>query len=63
MKEVWKICVGSGILPNEEPCHKKPPFHVVVENKDTLPYNGIRNWRCAECFNLHREKVRQKNNK
>lgn len=63
MKTVCKICVGSGILPNEEPCKINDLYHMVLENNDTLPYNGIRNWRCAKCFNLHRAKVRNENNK
>ena len=61
MKTVSMTCVGPGILPNEEPCSISL-FHKVLENNDTLPYNGIRNWRCAKCFAIHRQKVNKKNN-
>lgn len=62
MKTVHKSCVGQGIHPNEIPCPISL-FHEVIENKDTLPYNGIRNWRCPKCFDIHRQKINQKNKK
>ena len=62
MKTVRMICVGPGILPNEEECYITSLFHEVMETKDVMPYNGIRNWRCAKCFAIHRQKVRNKNN-
>ena len=62
MSTVYKICVGAGILPNEEECSVTSLFHKVLEKKDMMPYNGIRNWRCDKCFAIHRQKVNKKNN-
>jgi len=59
MNTVSMRCVGEGIHPNEIPCSISL-FHKVIENKDTLPYNGIRNWRCKKCFDLHRQKINEK---
>lgn len=55
------FCVGAGRLPHDEKCHySNDGFHYVIPNKDTVPYNGIRNWRCPQCFNKHRELIRKK---
>ena len=59
--EFYKPCVGEGIVPNETPC-SITQFHKIVENVDTLPYNGIRNWRCPKCFDIHRQNIRNRKN-
>lgn len=67
--EIFKICVGPGIEPNEEKCthgnwgDPLKGFHMVKNSKDAMPYNGIINWRCEICFKQHTEKVRERNKK
>ena len=57
---IHMTCVGSGLLPDKEPCvlgYTGKNFHKLLPNKDTRPYNGIKNWRCPECFTEHRKKI------
>lgn len=54
-------CVGAGRQPDDEKCrYGDNGWHHIIPNKDTLPYNGIRNWRCPSCFNVHRTLIRKK---
>lgn len=64
---IWKTCNGPGISPMSEKCLSKKADsvggHYVEEAGDGKPYNGIRNWRCSECFEEHRRRVRLRNDK
>lgn len=58
-------CHGPGIKPNEKPCIQsldpnatswtKLGYHTVQTTNDTAPYNGIRFWRCPQCFDAHKK--------
>jgi hypothetical protein len=60
MEKIWRICVGPDIKNGK--CTEVPNgFHKMDDCVDLKPYNGIRNWRCPKCFEIHRQKVREKN--
>ena len=54
------MCSGPGIDPHTEKCLYGVNWHT-DNSTDTLPYNGVRNWRCKKCFDEHRRRVREKN--
>ncbi len=32
---------------------------VKSDNVDVLPYNGIKNWRCLECFLMYKKSLKK----
>lgn len=68
MKTVTTQCHGPSLVPKEEKCipSQKPEatgwlkigYHEIPASGDGASYNGIRSWRCPECFNEHRRRIK-----
>ena len=53
-----RFCVGPALIPNKLKCpYSKNGFHE-YEGKT---YDGIKNWRCPECFKKHLIRVHAEN--
>ena len=52
----YRACVGPGLDESLE-C---PHGHFGLHKVKYAPYDGIKNWRCSECFQLHQKLVREK---
>ena len=65
MNTIRKLCHGPGLKPLTDHCMSthasKSGFHAIKKSGDGAAYNGIRTWRCPQCFLEHRQRVRQAN--
>jgi hypothetical protein len=61
-KTVYKKCYGPAIKAGDEDCISSNADsingHNVQPVGDAKPYNGIRTWRCPECFQEYLKRIR-----
>lgn len=59
---VSAFCVGPAINARTERCISqlgRDGWHKVsAKNGDVMAFNGIIDWRCPECINEHRNRIR-----
>jgi hypothetical protein len=63
VRDVWKHCHGPALQADAEKCisikSDASGGHKVPNAGDAANYNGVRTWRCPECFEEHRRRIAQ----